>query len=75
MHEDIIHFQIIQKERNLFEILIVADVLYFNNIRDVIEQKLTEKFPKEVTIHINRAETIEPDATGKPRRFISEVKD
>ena len=73
-YEDIMQFRIIQKRRNLFEILVVADSEYLRNIKNDMIQNLQERFPPSVKFEIRNVDRIEPDPNGKIRMLISEVE-
>jgi phenylacetate-CoA ligase len=72
--EDIRQFRIVQRTRNLFQILIVANTSYFLSIHDDLIRLLQKKFPPTVSFKIVQVEKIEPDPSGKIRAFISEVE-
>jgi len=74
----IIQFRIIQKESDYFQILIAADVDYFNNIKDDLLNdlnKIRTKVKVNLVIEIVRVEKIETDENGKIRTFVSELKE
>jgi phenylacetate-CoA ligase len=72
-HEDIIQFRIIQKNLDLFEILIVADNSYFASIRDDILKEFQQKFPPTINFDIAQVDIIDTDPSGKLRAVVSEL--
>jgi phenylacetate-CoA ligase len=73
-YDGILQFRFIQKAPDLFRILIVADTTYLEGIRDELLGWLQGTFPPEVRFEIVQVDQIEPDASGKSRALISEVK-
>ena len=71
-YSDIFQYRIVQRERTKFKILVVADTSYLVGIRDDLLCRLHEKFPT-VNFDIFQVKRIEPDPSGKLRKFISEV--
>jgi phenylacetate-CoA ligase len=72
-YSDIRQFRIIQKKRDLFHILIVADAAYLDSIRQDILLGCRQHLSDEILIEIKRVDKIEPDPSGKLRMLISEV--
>ncbi len=73
-YQDIVQFRIVQRTRNRFQILIVADTDYFLNIRGGIVRQLQDKFPPEVSFECVQVDQIDPDPNGKIRMLVSEVE-
>lgn len=74
VYEDIGQFRIIQKTRDHFEVLIVADPAYFLKIRDELQEQFHQKFPSVESFEILRVDKIDADPNGKLRTLISEVE-
>ena len=71
--DDIVQYRIVQRNLNLFEILIVADTPYFLSIREEVMGKLRKRFPLTVNFEVKQVNKIDPDPTGKIRTFVSNV--
>jgi phenylacetate-CoA ligase len=72
-HENIMQFRIIQKNLDLFEILIVGDTSYFLSIRDEILKEFQLKFPPTIKFDVVQVDRIDPDPSGKLRTVVSEL--
>lgn len=72
-YQDIVQFRVIQRRRNLFQILIVADTDYFLSIQSGLARQLEDKFPPSVSFESIQVDQIDPDPSGKIRMFVSEV--
>ncbi|MBN1920217.1 MAG: phenylacetate--CoA ligase family protein [Anaerolineae bacterium] len=74
-YEEIVQFRIVQKARDLFHILVVADSGYLLNIQDEIIRQLRAGFSPVIRFVIVPVDRIDPDPNGKIRMLISEVED
>ena len=72
-YHDIRQFRIVQKKRNLFHVLIVADTAYLITIRNDLLDRLRKKFPPTVNFELIQKERLEPDPSGKIRMLVSEI--
>jgi phenylacetate-CoA ligase len=72
-YDRIDQFRVVQRRRDSFEIVIAASTEYVDSIREAMLHRLQERFPPEITFQIRRVDRIEPDASGKLRRLVSEV--
>ena len=74
----ILQFRIIQKNPDYFQILIAADMDYYNSIRDDLLNdlnKIKTKVKVNIVIETVRVEKIDPDENGKIRTLVSELKE
>lgn len=66
-------FRIIQKQINVFDVLLMTDQASFQNIHRDLQQQFQEKFSSRLTLECFRVESLEPDPNGKFKRVISEI--
>jgi len=72
-YSQIFQFQIIQVSQNHFKLLAVADSAYLDFIHDQLLRKFEEMLSKLASFEICQVDRIEPDSSGKTRRFISKL--
>lgn len=70
---EIRQFRIIQKARDQFDVLIVADAGYFDSIHQELLQRLQAIVTPGVRFEVSRVEQIPADPSGKIRMLISEA--
>ena len=71
--EEVRQFRVVQKTRELFHILVVADPTYLAGIREGLMQKLRGRLPPPVLFEIVLGDRLEPDPSGKLRLLVSEI--
>lgn len=73
-YSNIYQYRIIQRSLSFFDIFIAADDAYLVTIHDEILQNLKNEFPPGVKFEIKQVDQINPDPSGKLRKFVSEVR-
>ena len=73
-YSNIHQYRIIQRSLSSFDIFIAADETYLIKIHDEIMQNIKKEFPPGVKFKIKHVDQINPDPSGKLRKFISEVR-
>jgi phenylacetate-CoA ligase len=66
-------FRVIQRSRDLFHILIAADISYLSGIRGELARRLEQAFVPGVRYEVVSVDRIDADPNGKTRIFISEA--
>ncbi|MFC2169595.1 phenylacetate--CoA ligase family protein [Acidobacteriota bacterium] len=72
-YENIFQFRVVQKKRDLIQIIINAEADFIRTIRNNLVHQLNGKLGTEMKVEISVCDRIAPDLSGKRRAFISEI--
>jgi phenylacetate-CoA ligase len=71
--EEIWQFRVVQRTPAHFQVLVVADTAYLEQVRGEMLDRLQKNFPPSVSFEIVQVERLDPDPSGKLRSLVSEV--